>query len=364
MGGAARHLAPFLAALGEVRPGWSVQVWVTEGHEPHLVAEDVVVRVVPRFGVARRLWWESVELPRALSDEKAHALVNLTNSGPLRCPVPSLLYQRNALPFDRAWVSRLGPRARALAAARRALFHLQMCRSAATVVPSASMADHLLGWRGAPAGAVVRIVPHGVDVGRFSSTERSWPPVGGRPLQLVSVSHAARHKDQVLLVGLVAGLRDAGHDVRLWLTVDRQDSPAYVAEIDQARARLEVGDRVEVLGRVDDVERLYRRADVMVFPSLVESFGFPVVEAMAAGIPVVASRIASTEELLGPDGWYFEPGDVQGAVAAVRRLLATPGSEVVAATDRASAAADRLSWSTNAAAVVAVVEEVTGSTVG
>lgn len=356
MGGAARHLPPFLASLHEARPDWSMCIWVTSGHEPAVLPDSVSVRAVSHFRRARRLWWESAQLPGALRHDSADALLNLTNSGPLTSPVPSLLYQRNALWFDPEWAPRLQGRARVLAATRRQLVYLQMRRSAVTIVPSAAMAGYLLRWRGAPSAPSICVVPHGVDTERFSSAPRAWPPPADRPIQLLSVGHAAPHKDQVLLVRLVARLRDAGHDAHLWLTVARQDSADYVGEIERERQRLEVEDRVEILGRVHDVERLYREADIMVFPSRSESFGFPVVEAMAAGLPVVASMIGTSEELLGPDGWFFRPGDVDAAATAVRQLLETPADRLSDVTARAAAEAGRLTWAANAARVATAIE--------
>jgi len=355
MGGAARHLSPFLAALHQVRPEWSICVWVTSGHEPAEVPDAVAVRALPRRGIARRLWWETVALPRALRHDGADALVNLTNSGPLHSPVPSILYQRNALWFDPSWAQGFRGRARVGAAARRQLAYLQMRGSAVTIVPSAAMAGFLLAWRGAPGAPSVRVIPHAVDTERFAGSLRPWPPAG-RPIRIVSVGHAAPHKDQALLVRLVARLREQGLDAHLGLTVERSDSPDYVDEIERERERLEVEDRVELLGRVDEVERLYRDADVMVFPSISESFGFPIVEAMAAGVPVVASAIPASEELLGRNGWFFPPGDVDAAAAAVSRLLETPAQQVAEITARAAQAARGYGWSANADRVAAAIE--------
>lgn len=355
MGGAARHLSPFLDALHQCRPDWSICVWVTSGHEPAGVPDAVAVRALPLRGIGRRLWWESVALPRALRQSGADALLNLTNSGPLHSPVPSILYQRNALWFDRSWAKGFRGRARVGAAARRQLAYLQMRGSVETIVPSAAMAGFLLAWQGAPGAPAVRVIPHAVDTERFDGFLRSWPPAG-RPIRMVSVGHAARHKDQVLLVRLVARLREQGLDTHLWLTVEHDDSPDYVEQIRRECRRLAVEDRVEFLGRVADVERLYRDADVMVFPSRSESFGFPIVEAMASGIPVVASGIPASQELLGRDGWFFPPGDVDGAAATILRLLKTPAPQVAEITSRAAQAARVYGWSKNAGRVATVVE--------
>lgn len=357
MGGAARHLPPFLGALADVRPTWEVVVWVTGDGAPGSTSGGHDVRTVPRLSARRRLGWELQALPRAMRREGADALLNLTNSGPLRGPVPSVLYQRNALWFDPSWVRQLGVRDRAEAQARRQLAYLQMRRSAATIVPSAAMAGYLLGWPGAPSAPTLRVVSHGVDPDRFRNSVRSWPPAG-RPVRLLSISHGSRHKDQLLLIRLVARLRDEAVDAVLRLTVDESDAPEYVAELERERRRLRLHERVEMLGRTVDVERLYRDADIMVYPSLTESFGLPVVEAMAAGVPVVASAIGASRELLGRDGWYFEPGDLDGAARAVRALLAAPATEVAAATARATLSARQRSWTRNATEIAQVVEAV------
>jgi glycosyltransferase involved in cell wall biosynthesis len=358
MGGAARHLPPFLRALADVRPDWAVCAWVTAGHEPDVGDRPVTIRAVPARGHARQLWWESALLPRELRRHGCDALVNLTNSGPLVNRTPSVLYQRNPIWFDRRWTDRLDRRQRLGALSRRQLAYLQMRGSAVTIVPSAAMEGFLRDRGGAPATARVLVVPHAVDLERFGPTERTWPPPSDRPVRLLCVGHAAPHKNQRMLVPLVAALRAAGHDVELWLTVDRRDAPAYVEGIERVAGDLDVTDRVRLLGRVPDPERLYGEADVMVFPSISESFGFPVAEAMAAGIPVAASAIPSTTELLGGDGWFFDPDDVAGAATAIARLLATPPDDLFATVHRARKTVERLTWAANATGVAAAVESV------
>jgi glycosyltransferase involved in cell wall biosynthesis len=92
-----------------------------------------------------------------------------------------------------------------------------------------------------------------------------------------------------------------------------------------------VRDRIRLLGWVprDDLEALYAAATVMCFPSLLEGFGFPVVEAMAQGTPVVTSQGTSTEELVsGGAGLLVDPRQPEGIAAALARVL---GDETLAA---------------------------------
>jgi glycosyltransferase involved in cell wall biosynthesis len=66
---------------------------------------------------------------------------------------------------------------------------------------------------------------------------------------------------------------------------------------------------------------VYAGAQGLVFPSLYEGFGLPVLEAMACGTPVVASCASSIPEVGGDAALYFDPMDVEAMVEAVRRLL-------------------------------------------
>jgi glycosyltransferase involved in cell wall biosynthesis len=357
MGGAARHLGPFLTALADRRPHWQLAVWVSEGIDELSVPSRVQIRAVPRVGPARRVWWESVTLPRVLQSEHADVVVNLTNSGPLRCSVPSVLYQRNPIWFDPAWVRRHGPgRFRFEAALRRRLAYAQMRSACVVVVPSRAMASYLGSWRGMTPQVRSRLVavPHAVDTVEFPFVQRAWPPA--QPLRLLSVSHGAPHKNQELLPALLRVLIDRGVDATLELTVAPQDAPAYVERVRRLAVAHGVEDRFRLLGRVRHVRDLYASSDLMVLPSFTESFGFPVVEAMASGLPVVASAIGSSIELLGEHGWFFPPDDPQAAADAVMAALATPPDAMVARLEAASRVARDLNWRANANAVAGIIE--------
>lgn len=91
--------------------------------------------------------------------------------------------------------------------------------------------------------------------------------------------------------------------------------------------RLGIADRVRFLGRREDVPELLAACDVFALPSLYEGSSLAVLEAMAAGIPIVSSAIGGTEELIedGRSGLLAAPGDAEGLAAALRRLLGDRG---------------------------------------
>jgi glycosyltransferase involved in cell wall biosynthesis len=102
----------------------------------------------------------------------------------------------------------------------------------------------------------------------------------------------------------------------------------WLADDLEARADgLGLGERVRWLGGVtpDELVRLYNLATALVFPSLYEGFGLPALEAMACGLPVVASTGGSLPEVVGEAGLLVDPFDVDGLSRAMERVWREPG---------------------------------------
>lgn len=119
--------------------------------------------------------------------------------------------------------------------------------------------------------------------------------------------------------------------------------------------------RVHALGFVPHSElgALYAGAEVFCFPSLLEGFGFPVLEAMAQGTPVVTSAGTSTEEVVGDAGVLVNPLDAGSIEAGLRSVLEDPGLAARLG-DAGRARAATYTWTSTASALVDVYREVAG----
>jgi glycosyltransferase involved in cell wall biosynthesis len=146
------------------------------------------------------------------------------------------------------------------------------------------------------------------------------------------------HKNHIRLFEAIALIRDRhGLDIDV---VCSGSQNAHFAEIERTVRRLGLQDRVRFLGFVAPIEiqSLYRLARCMVFPSLFEGWGLPVVEAFSLGLPVACSNVTSLPAMVGDAALLFDPRDVDAMAEAtlalwqdegLRATLASRGYQVV-----------------------------------
>jgi alpha-1,3-rhamnosyl/mannosyltransferase len=131
------------------------------------------------------------------------------------------------------------------------------------------------------------------------------------------------HKDHRTLVEAFARVRASHPEAVLVLPgAEGEDERQLRLQLDGDRHGL--GGAVRRLGRIPDadVAGLLELAAIVAVPSRYEGFGLPVLEAMAAGVPVVAADATALPEVVGAAGVLVRPGDVGGWAAAIDRLLA------------------------------------------
>jgi alpha-1,3-rhamnosyl/mannosyltransferase len=114
-------------------------------------------------------------------------------------------------------------------------------------------------------------------------------------------------------------------------------------------------DTVQILGYLPrrELPALYQTADLLIYPSLFEGFGLPVLEAMASGCPVICSNVASLPEIAGDAALFIDPCDSAGMATAMDRLLndaALRGTHIAKGRERAG----RFSWEATARATLSV----------
>lgn len=202
--------------------------------------------------------------------------------------------------------------------------------AAAVVAPSPAVRDELLAAGFSP--DVVILLPSGVPIGPPSTAARRL-----QARQAIATANAAMSLGADTRLAIYTGRLHEGKrlddliaawarvvvrqsDTRLWLVGEGNEHQALSRQI----AALGLSGRVLLPGAFDNVDDLLAAADVFVLPSESEGLSQALLEAMAAGLPVVASNIAGNRDAVRPgvDGLLFPPGDVAALAAAIENVFA------------------------------------------
>ena len=169
----------------------------------------------------------------------------------------------------------------------------------------------------------IAVIPNGVDLGEFHDLADHRDAGLGTTGLFVGRLDSSQKGLGILVRALAALPHAAGLRLRL-VGEDWGASEALL----RLASRHGVRDRLALVGPVPRAHLLreYARADFLVLPSLFEPFGIVLLEAMAAGIPVVASRVGGIPEVVvdGDTGLLVEPGDAEALASAMLRLAESP----------------------------------------
>lgn len=237
----------------------------------------------------------------------------LLGAGACACTIHDVLYETHPqffTPFF-VWHSRLTGRR----AARR---------SALLFTVSEFSRQELVRLYGVPAGQVA-LTCNGVDFDRFKPGTEGEDLVRALGLEpggyLLTLGRLEPRKNHLTLLRAYARLGPGAPP----LVIVGQRDFRYGEVFDEVQ-RLDLHSRVHLLERVDDeaLPAVLRHARLFVYPAWAEGFGMPVAEAMASGVPVLASNTTSLPEVAGPDAVLVDPGSAEALAQAMDRLLRDP----------------------------------------
>jgi len=330
-----RNVLPHLAAVPELRVTVALGRGLREEFGEFTNIEYLEMEIPP----ARRFWYEQSHLPGVIRRSGADVLLSAGNFALRNSPVPQVLLSRNSVytsaDFYRDLRARheygvwLDTKVRAVLAKRSIQW------ADITVAPSEAFAAELRCWTGRP----VQAIYHGFDHHAFS---RDSSPLAAEveeklrsaegSLKLLFVSHYNYYRNfETLLRALPAVQKLSGRSVKLLLTckLRAEETPGSYRPETAAKLVKDLGisDMVVELGAIpyQRLHHLYRRADMYVTPAYTETFAHPLVEAMASGLPVVASDLAVHREICGEAASYFQRFSTDALAECVIQLGGSPG---------------------------------------
>ena len=294
-----------------------------------LESEDAETQLFPVTDMRpiTRAVWEQTLWRRTVKKINPNVLYSSANFGLLASPVPQVLLIREGGLFDPDYLGNIAPALGAKAAFTRSLRRQLILASARAsdivMTPTDAMRDLLQLWaEDMSTKAETNIYGTRLDHFTPSANPRKWRADG--TLKVLMVSAYYPHKQPGLIAEAIRILNERGIPAHLTITMQLQDimeTSGGAKDVFLIKKAVERGD-ITLLGHVnyDDLPNLYHQHDAFVTASLSETFGHPLVEAMAAGIPIVAADTPVQREVCKDAALYFPATSAEALVEELKRL--------------------------------------------
>lgn len=314
-----RNVVPELSKRADVR----TIVALSSGleHEFEGLPNVAFVHLNGPAGAMQRFWREQTALSRLIRNAGADILISAGNFALRSSPVPQILLSGNSLYTSRNFITDLRSRRDYQLLLDTYIKGVLAKRSVVwadcTVAPTEAFAKELRH----SARGNIKSIHHGFDRNRFFAEQRPLPSeiqdkfdAAREDLRLLFVSHYNYYRNFETLFRAIPIVQErlGSRKVKLFLTCNlkfEKNPGAYKAESAAALVdKLNIGESVVELGTVpyELLHRVYRSCDIYVTAAYAETFAHPLVEAMAAGVPVVASDLEVHREVCGDAALYFD----------------------------------------------------------
>ena len=355
VGGSETYLLETLRALAR-RPDKPALVLFSNAENDGKLRAEFPEAEVAATGTAAanrfaRILVEQIRLPRLAKRARVDVLWSPGYTAPAVCPCPQVVsildVQYKRFPADVSWLA---------ARTMDVLYPLSARRCDAVVAISEFAKSEAVRFLGVP--------PDKVTATLLAADPAFGAPAGPPPAELADapyllcVAHTYPHKNVGLLVRAFNRIApEIPHRLAL-VGKPRFGEPEVAAALKESPPGRVV--RFPGLPR-SDLIALYRNADWFVFPSLYEGFGLPVLEAMRAGTPVLATREASIPEIGGDCVRYADGRDEAAFAAALRAAANLPRDERARLAAAAKTRAEGFTWDASAGKLWRVLRQVAGA---
>jgi len=336
MGGGMTHLRSFIQELSRDSRDCEY-LFIIDHHFPDEISVPwIKTRRVDFSGIKglTRFVWEEIKLPRLFSQYRADILISLLNFGPLLANIPQIVFERNPIYFSKEYYLKLSFIKKGPFLFRRFLTLKTMLNSLKVVTPSVAMKNMIQEVYPQLDSKRFAVLPHGFAAESFhqKSAESDSSRLNHRGkdkgfTRILFVSHLASHKGFEVAIKAINELKKMKIQAKLYLTVDRTDSPKVYDKLVLLMRESGIEEQVVVLGTLahKELSLLYQESDIFFFPSWCESFGYPMMEAMASGLPIVAADTPVNREICQRSARYFLTENPRSAAQCLEAVIKEPG---------------------------------------
>jgi glycosyltransferase involved in cell wall biosynthesis len=347
----ARFLTKRITGLERYAIGVSLRLKTMSPESEFIAPRDILHKehartlAVKTVGYSAGHVWEQTELPVYLAANKAPLLLGLTNTGPLTYPNQVVVIHDLAFLREPGWFSK-----------KAALSFKYLVSGVAKI------ARHIITNSEFTKKEVIDLL--GISPDKISV---AYPAVPENIRRLTATQHENKYGDYILtlssldprknLKSLIRAYRQLGlRDVKL-VVAGGENQDVFGKHAFELRAITKEDTNILFTGYLSDdqIVGLYQNARLFVYPSLYEGFGFPPLEAMACGCPVVASNSSSLPEALGSAASYADTKNIDELAGTISKVLNEPR---IAHAEARTEQVQKFSWEKTATAILSAVQAV------
>lgn len=280
---------------------------------------------IPKINSLNRIWTEYRSVPSYSSRTKPDALLVLGNLAPAWTGIPTTVLLQHPLIAETSLPAAPPAMGRISLAINRFLFRRTAKHASAIIVQTQHMLRAITANYEIPSGKV-HIVPNNVSKDLLTDApgdivKRHLGPKLQSVPRLIYPAAPYPYKNFELILKLCHDMKGANpRRARFVLTLDESSNPGKSL---MKRVRSEgleaVVENVGILNQ-KELSREYAKSSALFFPSLAESFGNPLLEAAAFGLPVMAADLDYAHDVMGDAAIYFDPHNLESANAAIAQI--------------------------------------------
>lgn len=370
-GGSTRHLRGFISGLDKLDKKNRYFLCINEGFSISINNPSIKILTFNIKSSLSRFYWDQIKIRKLIKKYEIELVISLFNFGCINSPVKQINFQCGPTYFCKYYLKNLSLKEKITTFIRRTILYLTMKSSTVTVIPTIAMRDMIRNFYSSIPKNKFTIIPHGFDKKIFCQSKKLSQNIQEKikhiaedTTKILYVSRLYSYKGYDVLINTAKKLKDCGLRFKLIMTMERNDLPCEFDKYASMINQYKLEEYIMILNRIpeDSVANLYKQCDIFVFPSLCESFGFPMVEAMGLGLPVVAAGTNVNKEICGEAAVYYNPSDYNEAAEKIRLLINDKAlRDKIVEKSVLQLANYHINWDLYATKIIDIVESYNGS---
>jgi glycosyltransferase involved in cell wall biosynthesis len=319
-----------------------------------------------RMTPIKRLLWEQIFWRRLIAKHNPDVLFSSANFGLFFSNVPQVLLVREGGLFDPVYLANIGPSASISKLAQRIIRRrliLTSARASNIIVTPSDTTKKLLVSVDKDLERRIIVNQYGTLSNLFTQPQKYYQFKKGRTLKLLYVSVYYPHKIPSIISEAVKKLNERGIKTHLTITMNLdqiEQTPGGEKDFILLKKGLE-RNQITLIGDVpyENLPLIYSQHDLFVFPSISETFGHPLVEAMSMGLPIIASDTSIHREICQDAAIYYSPFLISDLVQKVEELYNNEVQWNILSKNGKKNSKNYFSWEEHVNRLVSIFEKVT-----